>query len=239
MAETNEYRFIIDVFTPGTLPMARLAEYLADLAELFSCKPQVHFIGLDEGSANLLQAVEKSAVTKVERRLLSIETRAAKGALRKAFDDLNDKLYEDNAVGQLVRPIGNVIKFPGRERDLDKTAGPVTESTTLDGEVIQIGGRDETISVYLRDREKIHICTASREQGRSIAKYLFEGKVRVSGTGTFVRNGFGEWERRKFTLESFVPLQIDPLGAVISQLRALGEPTRDPTPLMDELRHGD
>lgn len=132
-----------------------------------------------------------------------------------------------------------MIRFPGRERDQDKTAGPVTEATTLDGEVIQIGGRDETISVYLRDQEKIHICTASREQGRVLATHLFEGRVRVSGIGTYVRNGFGEWERRKFVIDSFLPLQTGPLGAVINQLRALGGPTLDPTPLLEELRHGE
>jgi hypothetical protein len=239
MAEFDEYRFVIDVFNPRTLPMARLAEYLGDLAELFSCKPQVHFIGVDEGSARLLQVVHKSATSKVDRRILMVETRSAKGALRKAFDDLNDKLYEDNAVGKLIRPNGNVLTFPGRDRDQDKTAGPVIEATTLDGEVIQIGGRDETISVYLRDRDKTHICTASREQGRGIAHYLFQGIVRVSGTGTYVRNGFGEWERRRFVMESFVPLQIDPLGAVINQLRSLGQPTGDPTPLLEELRQGE
>lgn len=106
MAEMDEYRFVIDVFHPHTMPMARLAEYLGDLAELYSFKQYVHFIGVDEGSANCLQLVEKSVTARVERRLLQVETRVAKGALRKAFDDLNDRLYDDNAVGQLFRPSG-------------------------------------------------------------------------------------------------------------------------------------
>ena len=32
--ETREFRFKIDCFTPETIPMARLAEYMADLADL-------------------------------------------------------------------------------------------------------------------------------------------------------------------------------------------------------------
>jgi hypothetical protein len=239
MAKTQEYRFIIDAFSPLTLPMARLAEYLADLAELFAHKSHVHFIGVDKGSANLLQVVDANAVSGVDRRLLMIETRSAKGGLRRAFDDLNDKLYEDNAVGELVSPSGKVIKFSGRERDLDKTAGPISEVTTIDGEVIQIGGRDETISIYLRDRDKIHICTASREQGRILAAYLFQGKVRLTGTGIYIRNGFGEWERRRFVMDSFVPLDTEPLGAVISQLRGLGGPLAEPISFLEELRHGE
>jgi hypothetical protein len=235
----QEYRFVIDVFTPQTLPMARLAEYLSDLAELFSSKEHVHFIGVDEGSADLLQIVDARATSKVDRRLLMIETRSARGALRKAFDDLNDKLYEDNAVGKLVSPSGRVIKFPGRERDLDKTAGPINEAATIDGEVIQIGGRDETISVYLRSQDRVHICTATREQGRSIAAHLFQGRVRVTGVGTYVRNGFGEWERRRFVMESFTPLDMEPLGAVITQLRSLGGPITDPTPFLEEIRNAE
>jgi hypothetical protein len=235
----QEYRFIIDVFTPQTLPLARLAEYLSDLGELFSNKEHVHFIGVDEGSADLLQVIDAKAVVRVDRRLLMIETRSARGALRKAFDDLNEKLYADNAVGKLVSPSGKVIKFPGRERDLDKTAGPIIEAATIDGEVIQIGGRDETISVYLRDRDRVHICTATREQGRGIAAHLFQGKVRVTGIGTYVRNGFGEWERRRFVMESFAPLDMEPLGAVIAQLRSLGGPVSDPTPLLEEIRRAE
>ncbi|MFZ0864037.1 MAG: hypothetical protein ABR881_23780 [Candidatus Sulfotelmatobacter sp.] len=31
----REYRFEIDAFTPATIPMARLAEYVSDLAKIF------------------------------------------------------------------------------------------------------------------------------------------------------------------------------------------------------------
>lgn len=51
----------------------------------------------------------------------------------------------------------------------------------LEGEVFQIGGKDETIQIYLEDGERTHICTTSREKGREIAaQYLFKGKVRYT-----------------------------------------------------------
>ena len=50
MNEDYEYRFRIDVFKPDTMPMGRLAEYMADLSQLLGEKEQVHFVRLEEGS---------------------------------------------------------------------------------------------------------------------------------------------------------------------------------------------
>jgi hypothetical protein len=38
-----EYTFRIDVFTPETMPMARLAEYLAELSKLVGHSQSTHF----------------------------------------------------------------------------------------------------------------------------------------------------------------------------------------------------
>jgi hypothetical protein len=50
MSEQEIYEFLIDACTPETLPMARLAQYLADLAVLIGHKTSVHLIGIKEGS---------------------------------------------------------------------------------------------------------------------------------------------------------------------------------------------
>ena len=44
----REYRFEIDAFTPATIPMARLAEYVSDLAKMFGNNSSVH-LGRIEG----------------------------------------------------------------------------------------------------------------------------------------------------------------------------------------------
>ena len=44
MSDTQStYHFVIDALTPESVPMARLAEYMADLADLFGHKEHVHF----------------------------------------------------------------------------------------------------------------------------------------------------------------------------------------------------
>ena len=61
MSKGGEYRFRIDGFTPDTLPMARLAEYIADLAVIFGEKELVHFVGIEKGSAILIQKIDAVA----------------------------------------------------------------------------------------------------------------------------------------------------------------------------------
>ena len=57
MPSFKELRFTIEGkidgvdFTPTTIPMSRLAEYLLDLATLLGHKESVHLIGVKDGSA--------------------------------------------------------------------------------------------------------------------------------------------------------------------------------------------
>ena len=53
----EEYEFHIDAFTPATIPMARLALYLTELAALFGHTESVHFEKVKKGSVRLVARV--------------------------------------------------------------------------------------------------------------------------------------------------------------------------------------
>ena len=69
MGERYEYRFHIDAFTPASLPMAHLAEYMAALAAFLGQRERVHFLRLEGGSTVLVQEIEVEAAPKVRERL--------------------------------------------------------------------------------------------------------------------------------------------------------------------------
>lgn len=46
------YRFVVDALSPDRVPMARLAEYIADLARLFGYKEHVHFVRVASRAAD-------------------------------------------------------------------------------------------------------------------------------------------------------------------------------------------
>ena len=116
MKEQREYRFVIDGCSPNTLPMARLAEYMTELARLLGRADQVHFVRVEGGSAVLVQSVEPEAAPDVRERLRSLQQDNPPDDAAKAFANLNRYLADDNATGILQEgESAEVIRFPGRE----------------------------------------------------------------------------------------------------------------------------
>ena len=192
---TQEYRFKIDAFTPETLPMKRLAEYMDELATLFGSQERVHFLRLEKGSATLVQMVEHEHIPKVKERLEGVKRRNAPQDAIDAYSIIDKMLAQDNATGILeAKLLGNrktakIIEFPGRNRESVEQFGPVTQQGTIDGVLVRIGGTDETVPVLLLEEDKIRrYCTCTREIARRLAPYLFAGTLRVFGTGTWRRD---------------------------------------------------
>jgi hypothetical protein len=113
-----EYRFTIeDSFTPETLPMERLGEYVAALAKLLGEQANVHFRGIEAGSAVVVATIDPPAQPKVRERVIAVRDGVGPSDARKAFADLDDMLRKDNATGSLSDDAGGVvIPFPGRNR---------------------------------------------------------------------------------------------------------------------------
>jgi hypothetical protein len=239
----TEYRLRIDAFTPATLPMKRLAEYMAEFARLLGEPERVHFVRVDESSAVLVSRVDTQASTKVAKRLL--EVRSGVGDLEgiKAEKKIDAMLATDEAVGQLLDESGaEVIPFPGRNRPKPLRYGPFREDGVLEGILIRIGGKDDSVPVWLRDGRMIHKCMAKEELARRISlHYASRDFLRVWGTGRWMREEDGSWSMEQFDIREFEPLDAASLPDVIRRLHAVqgagwGE---DPVGDLQELRSGD
>src|SRR5665213_2278111 len=101
MDDQIEYRFKIDTFTPATLPMKRLAEYMLEIAQLLGEPEHVHFVEVAEGSAQLVQLIDYVAIPKVRDRLRTSITAAAPEELVRRRNQIDKMLAADNAVGVL------------------------------------------------------------------------------------------------------------------------------------------
>ena len=66
-----QYTFHIAGLTPETLPMARLADYLSDLAQLLGSKEHVHLARIEAGSIRLAVAVDQEVRPLVGPRVRS------------------------------------------------------------------------------------------------------------------------------------------------------------------------
>lgn len=243
MKNVEEFKFQIEAFSPSTIPMLRLAEYMADLAILFGCTSSVHFLRLEEGSTIIVPAVDFEDIPKVNERLESVRIHEAPTDAMKAFADLDRKLAKDNASGTLINGSGcKIIQFPGRDRPKPLIYGPVKQQGSLDGVLIRIGGKDETVPVSLMNEDIAYTCNVSRSLARELAPHLFGAVLRVYGNGKWYRDEEKGWIMEKFNITGFEILKDLPLTEVVSRLRSIEgsewKQIDDPLAELYRIRHG-
>ena len=216
----REYRFQIDAFTPDTIPMSRLAEYLKDLATVLGQEKNVHLRKIEGGSTVPVMLVEWEAEPKVRERLRAIKHKEAPAEALHAAKEIDRKLAEDNAKGALIDPVGTaVIKFPGRERATKLEFGPISQPGLFQGVPIRVGGENDPVPVHLEDGQQKYIVLASRKLAKDIAQYLFTNAIRVEGIGRWVRHADGEWEMLSFHATTFEPIEDASIAGNIANLR--------------------
>jgi hypothetical protein len=217
-----EYRFKIDAYTPDTMPMARLAEYMAELSQLLGEAAAVHFRRLEPGSTVVVHKIDREAVPKVRARATSVRRGDAPQDAMRAFKTLNKLLREDNAVGALQDKRGKtnaiILRFPGRLETVEKFAA-IRQQGSIDGIINRIGGRDETVHVGLESEDKqISGCYTTRGIAKELRHLLFE-PVRLYGRGRWNRDDDGNWTLEEFKIESFEALKDAPLSTALAELR--------------------
>jgi hypothetical protein len=242
MSTSYEYRFRIDAFTPATMPMARLAEYMADLAALFGEPERVHFARLEEGSAVLVQTIDGTAMPKVLARVRTVPGDDAPTDALKAFQNLDRRLAQDNAIATLTAPDGaEILRFPGRERPAPLTYRGFRQQGSLDGVLVSIGGRDESAHATLQEADQFWRCETTRARARELGGHLYQKPLRVFGEGRWQRDADGDWILRRFVVSHFEVLDDAPWPETVARLRkiegAAWKELDDPLGELARLRH--
>ena len=241
------YRLRIDAYTPETIPMATLAQYMESFAHLLGQEHGVHFGGLEKGSTQLLGRVDREEVPKVRNRLDQVRRGEGPADALKRFEEIDNLLAADAAVGAIYEDeegeSAQIIAFPGRDRPKPVRFGPFNQEGSLDGVLVSIGGVDRTISLQLQNGDiKYTGCETNREIARQLGRHLFE-PVRIHGTGRWFREEDGAWTLRRFRVQRFEVLRREDLKEAVEQLRAVeGSGWReldDPVAALEKIRKGE
>ncbi|WP_186418864.1 hypothetical protein [Bosea sp. CS1GBMeth4] len=215
-----QYTFHLAGFTPETLPMARLADYLSDLAQLLGSKEHVHLDRIQAGSIELAVAVDQEARPLVGPRVRSAALGEGPNDALAAWLRLNERLGKDGASATLKLPGGEVIPFPGAA-PLSKPIGPLRQETTIQGRLVRLQGNGDDVSVGLDDEEGlIGRIVVRAELARELGNH-FHRHVRLSGRGRWRRNAEGQWCLEHLDVAGFVPLDDKPLDDVLRHAGSL------------------
>jgi hypothetical protein len=239
----KELHFTIEGVTPHTLPMARLSEYLKELSKLLGSEDKVHFLRVDEGSADCAMEIDTEEENAISERVRRAKNGDGPKEAVKAFTAIQFYLDEDDNSAVMEWEKGEVlIEFPGKSRKGHETFGPFSEDGSLDGMLVKIGGMDETVPVHLVYQGVHHTCNTTRELARKLAPYLFGKPIRVHGRGKWYRNADGNWEMHWFDIHDFEELSDDSLLDVVGKLRSVPNndlmKSKDPVGDMLKIRHG-
>jgi hypothetical protein len=236
----EEYRFKIDAYTPDTMPMVRLAQYMHELSQILGEPAAVHFRRLEHGSTVIVHKIEREAIPKVRERVIQVRRGEPTQDALRAYKQINKLLRDDDAIGLLQdeKPKGVIIRFPGRE-EIEEKFPSVRERGSIDGVLVRIGGADETAHITLQSEDQqLTGCWTSRAIAKQLAQRIYE-PVRLFGRGLWSRDGEGTWTLLNFKIEHFEPLQDVPLSTALAELRTI--PVEWDQQTYDELkviRHG-
>jgi hypothetical protein len=237
----TEFEFYIGAYSPATMPMARLAEYMAQLATMLGEPTSVHFVKLKRGSTRIVHKVQAEAVPKVRERVRAVRQGDAPRDSLRAYDTVNRMLRDDNGVGALKEAPDTateaiIIQFPGIQSSEEKFT--IQERGTIDGEIVRVGGLNRWVPILIETNgEAVSGCWADRIMAKRLAQRLFE-PVRLTGNGKWDRNADGKWTLREFAIEGFEPLSDEPLSEALSRIRAIDSFKDTTLDELEDLRRG-
>lgn len=235
MSALREFRWIIRGATPETIPMARLAEYMQNLAKVLGEERFVHFDRIERGSVQLVAHVERPAITRVTSRVAAVRGGSAPTDAMRGYNQINTMLEEDRGTATLKRGSATIIRFRGVEER--KPAGlEVQNAGYVSGYLYWLAESRNGITARIQPAagNVVH-CIAAREIGKRLRSHLFE-TVRVYGTGTWRRGHDGQWNVLNLEISDFKKVEGASLRRVIDKIRDLDvEWPDDPLGVLDDI----
>jgi hypothetical protein len=217
--------FKIDAFQPDSIPMARLAEYMADLATVLGEKASVHFVELVDGCVQLIHEVDHTAYPKVEERARAIRIGDAPAEALNAYRGLNKKLVADNTFATYTElgHAAEILDFPGVKAPKPLELLPVEQPSSLVGVVQGVGGRSysQNVPVFIDTGDLVHACVASRGLAKELGHFILDGPRRFEGLANWHRDENGAWLLRKFEIRTHAPVGGEPLSEIVERLRGV------------------
>jgi hypothetical protein len=221
MEGAPEFRWRIDAYTPETMPLSRLAEYLGELAKILGEEHSVHLVELEAGSTILVHRIEREAVPKIRDRVAAVRRGDAPPPAMRSYNAVNKLLRDDGASASLLEDGAEILEFPGKKDELPRFPA-VSERGEIDGEVLRVGGADDPVPVLLATEAGAVLsgCYARRTIAKPLALRLFE-PVRLFGEGKWARTAEGRWVLNSFRIDSFQPLENEGFADALTRLRAV------------------
>lgn len=225
MADFEELSFVIPGYTPETMPLDRLIEYLQQFAAVIGTPDQLHLTKIEKSSVAPTFKVSRPVAERATEEAERVQRGEGTKVQRAAFNRLRRYVRRD--APQPGRPAlfrsqkKVVLTVPAAPEDTGSLQG-IRQATQIDGKLVRIGGDGEYASMQLSDLQGGLITgfTVKHDMVKDLAQLIYE-PIRVSGVGIWNRDEDGQWQLRKMEVQSYEALDDEPLDSMVDRLRGL------------------
>lgn len=223
MADLERFKFTVPGYSPETMPLDRLLEYLTQLSIVLGQPGDLHLVGVEKGSTRPVLAMRHDVAVKARTRAREIAQGGGSQRRREAFDTIRRMVAQDGGKPAVLKaPEGQILKFPSADIGQDQVIHAVRQTTSIEGTLVRVGGIGENAQLLIQEMSGAVIagCTASRPVAQAMASLIYR-PIRVSGIGTWRRTEDGKWAITRLHVQTFEALDDDELEDVVAKLRAV------------------
>jgi hypothetical protein len=224
MADLERFKFTVPGYSPETMPLDRLMEYLKELSIVLGNPGDLHLVGVEKGSTRPVLAMRHDVAAKARHNAREVAQGGGSQRRRDAFDTIRRMVAKDGGKAAVLRaPKGQVIlKFPSVEIGQDQVIQYLRQHTSIEGKLMRVGGIGENAQLLVQELNGHVIAgvSASRPLAQQMAPMIYHD-LKFSGIGTWHRNEEGKWQISRLHVQTFDPLDESSLEDVVEQLRAV------------------
>ena len=220
MADFEELEFVIPAYTPETMPLDRLLQYLQQIGEVVGATSDMHLVRIDASSTKPVFRIPTPVAADARERIAAVRSGNGTRVQRTAFNSIRRMVRRDGGKpASLSDRTGVILDFPPAPEEIGAISG-VRQASTFDGALIRVGGVGEFTPLQMQslDGEVFSGFSAPRILAKEMAQRLFE-PIRVAGIGNWDRSASGEWKLSKMLVQSYESLDNEALEEVFHRLR--------------------
>jgi hypothetical protein len=227
MADFEELSFVIPGYTPETIPLNRLIEYLQQMTVILGDPENLHLVAINKGSVAPILHAPKAVAIEARDRASRIERGDGTKKQIEAYNRVRRMLRRDaRDAGRpaLLRSAERVLLEIPAAPDDDGVLAGIRQATSIDGQLIRLGGagdgEDATLQVQDLQGKILSGLTAKRALAKELASLLWE-PVRLTGIGLWGRDSDGSWNLERMLVQSYERLEDEDLSLTLERLRSL------------------
>lgn len=224
MKDLERFKFTLPGYTPDTMPLNRLMEYLNQLSIVLGSPGDLHLVGIEKGSTRPVLAMRHDVAHRARNNARAVAEGGGSANRRQAFHTIRRMVAEDGGETAVLKaPKGAVIlKFPSAAIGEDQVVNSLRQNTSIEGTLVRIGGIGDNAQLLIQEMNGNVIAgsAATRPLAQEMARLIYR-PIRVNGLASWHRDEEGKWKITRLLVQSYDALDDRELEEVVAELRAV------------------